>query len=357
MDKCPKCGGVLHYNAITSTYDCDSCGYQVLNEENDVNYNINDNYITPLDNEKNNINVSLLDENFTSNDISLGGKLATYNCLDCNSNFAFSKELEECPFCFSKNINKKEYLENMELKNYLAFKISKEQAIANYKKDVKFKLLSPFVFRKFKNLYKMQAIYLPFFRYDLSIDGEISFNGCDVEPIVKDNKNYNEIKKYIVKFNGHFDYEKLIINPNSKFSNEIVDHVLPFDFSEIEVYSDDILDDAMISNFDLSQEDIFGRAKNRAMNSSILLMKDLVNYKKKNVKENNMGITTTNKDIVLLPFYIMPFNYKNRNYYYVVNGQTGKSYCEFPIGVLETVIFGVVLFIVLFLLGMVISLI
>lgn len=50
----------------------------------------------------------------------------------------------------------------MELKNYLAFKISKEQAIANYKKDVKFKLLSPFVFRKFKNLYKMQAIYLPF---------------------------------------------------------------------------------------------------------------------------------------------------------------------------------------------------
>lgn len=107
MDKCPKCGGVLHYNAITSTYDCDSCGYQVLNEENDVNYNINDNYITPLDNEKNNINVSLLDENFTSNDISLGGKLATYNCLDCNSNFAFSKELEECPFCFSKNINKR----------------------------------------------------------------------------------------------------------------------------------------------------------------------------------------------------------------------------------------------------------
>ena len=46
--------------------------------------------------------------------------------------------------------------------------------------------------------------------------------------------------------------------------------------------------------------------------------------------------------------YILTNKYKDKTYYYVMNGQNGNTYIDVPIGVVETIIFSILLLVLSF---------
>lgn len=57
-------------------------------------------------------------------------------------------------------------------------------------------------------------------------------------------------------------------------------------------------------------------------------------------------------DYVMMPVWMMTYKYKDKNYLYAMNGQTGKTYGELPCSKKKLAIFGGILLVVVFLLSM-----
>ncbi|UKI28503.1 MAG: hypothetical protein L6V78_06220 [Clostridium sp.] len=55
---------------------------------------------------------------------------------------------------------------------------------------------------------KIRGIYIPFWAYDITYDGNIKFEGVDIEEWEDDEYEYEKRKYYDVIVRGHYEYEK-----------------------------------------------------------------------------------------------------------------------------------------------------
>ena len=87
--------------------------------------------------------------------------------------------------------------------------------------------------------------------------------------------------------------------------------------------------------------------------------RELADYAKKIYRETITGYDSVkiddfhirtlgeNWEYGLMPVWLMTFNYKDKNYMYAMNGQTGKNFGELPVSVGKLAIFGSVMFLLL----------
>ena len=61
-----------------------------------------------------------------------------------------------------------------------------------------------------------------------------------------------------------------------------------------------------------------------------------------------MNITKTGYNYLMLPVWMVSVNYKGKGYIFAMNGQTGKIVGNIPIGVKESVLWSILLFVVFF---------
>lgn len=77
-------------------------------------------------------------------------------------------------------------------------------------------------------------------------------------------------------------------------------------------------------------------------------MKETVKHDKVSVSNNQMSVVAKNIYYILLPVWMVNIKYKDRDYIFAMNGQTGKFIGNIPIGIKEAIIWGLLIFIVLF---------
>ena len=69
-----------------------------------------------------------------------------------------------------------------------------------------------------------------------------------------------------------------------------------------------------------------------------------------------MNLVKKNTSYIMLPVWMVNIKYNNKIYTFAMNGQTGKMVGNIPIGVKETIIWSLIIFIVTFGIGVLISL-
>ena len=60
-------------------------------------------------------------------------------------------------------------------------------------------------------------------------------------------------------------------------------------------------------------------------------------------------------EYALMPVWLMTFKYKDKDYLYAMNGQTGKTYGELPVSGAKLAIFGAVMLVVVFIIMLIIG--
>ena len=105
---------------------------------------------------------------------------------------------------------------------------------------------------------------------------------------------------------------------------------------------------------DLERTDLQTEVTEDAKYFSVRLLRDTVDgYSHLNVRSCQLRTERENWDYMMLPVWTV--TYKGRNgkmYYYSMNGQNGKVYGELPVDAAKVWILGTVIFVLVFLLGL-----
>jgi len=280
--------------------------------------------------------------------------LIKYHCSSCDGSFYTNDKnvFNKCIFCHGEELEKENCLVNNNIR-VLPFNKEYKDVRKDYLKIIKLNPLIPIDFKKRKNIAYLQKVYVPALISNISYNGEIEFIGGEKGTVntteIVQNKMYEVIQK------AKFNYDDVILKISSKVDDQNFSKVCDFDLSDSKVIEDAYFDDSYYLLEDISLTDISNSTKEKVSKHAMRIVRKNVNHTMKKVKGDNVNIQFENTREFLLPIYILNIKYRNTNYAYIMNGQNGKSYFSAPIGIVESIIFGVLSFSIIFLIGFLIS--
>ena len=107
----------------------------------------------------------------------------------------------------------------------------------------------------------------------------------------------------------------------------------PFDKLGLRPYSSDYLSGFLSERFDLSMDELFEKAQNRASSSSEKeILSRVHSYSTKIISNRSHNVEKNNSsEYVLLPVWMLNTKYRDEMYNFSMNGQTGKFIGNLPV--------------------------
>lgn len=342
-NKCPACGAKIKFNPKNQKWDCEYCGSKFSLEEMQK-------YDNASSSEANKIEVKLNSTNKLED-------MDVYHCKNCGAEVMADETTTAtfCLYCGSTTILKDRITDGIAPSKIIPFKNVKEDAIKSFKGLYKGRPLMPKLFNEEKNIEKLTGVYIPFWSYELSVSGNIDFKTSDTKTWSDYDYSYTKVDEYLTKKEASMNYNGVLVDGSSRFDDDLMDSLEPFNFKELVDYNHAYLSGFLAEKYDVDQNKAIKRANLRAMNTSIDQIRKTVTKHIDYVESNNLNIANTGTDYILLPVWMMNIDYKGKKYTFAMNGQTGEIVGNIPIDKKKTFIIFVSIFVLTFIISVVIS--
>ncbi len=317
MYECPNCGGNLRFDIPSQELACKFCNthvspYAVKKEQDAVEQEYYE--------------------------------ATVFTCPQCGGEiFTTDNEAASfCSFCGASTILSSRIAKEKRPKYIIPFKVTKEDCKEAYGKKMKKAFFAPKELRNPKYIDGFRGIYMPYWTYQLTQKGRVSFDG---------KKSHRE-GDYIIT--EHFDLEGDLDayylgysrDASSGFYDNISEPLAPFDAKQLvnfeptflsgfyadtgdidaSVYLDDVTELANDSTFDVvcREPEFGGYGVNSASNKGKL--------------SSRIPTTCKEADNTMYPVWFLSYRNKDRVAYATVNGQTGKVVADMPIDIKKYVL-------------------
>lgn len=326
MFKCSNCGGQLKFNEAIQLLKCEQCSSTFL--PNVVkNYSSND--------------LSEEDENCYE------GK--EYKCKQCGATLLTLDDtaVTFCSYCGSQSALEDRMVKHNNPDVIIPFKITKEQAIAEYKKKVSKFFFAPKYLKDDVVIDKFRGIYMPYGVYNFGYKGKFENSG---ELYAYTKGNYNYYNKYKVEADGDISYKgisyDLVLKYYDNFSTAI-----PFDYRDAVDFNPAYIAGFYADSFDMDKEKYLSDAKNIVKNDSKEKLKKYKELRAYGCKSPTVDLYVDSVKIGMYPVYFMAARDKaEKNIHYaVINGQNGKVAADLPVDFKKYIIVSLLVSLVIFL--------
>jgi DNA-directed RNA polymerase subunit RPC12/RpoP len=271
-----------------------------------------------------------------------------YQCNDCKCSFlALKEDIDKCIYCGSSNIVKNN--NSIDNAKIVPFTVKVEEAQKEFKKITKFNPLIPLKVKSKKNLENIKKVYFLVYKVDASMNGSVTFNSTDKT------KSKEIPKKYESVLDVNIDYTNSLINTNKKITSREFIKSFPSDLPSLQDYKESLLTDEIIICSDYTDEELSRIVSEKIVKNSLNIVAGSVSHDNKELKENSTSTKIDYMQPVLIPMYFLNTRYKNKDYHYLYNGVNKSVYYKFPLGIIETIIFGIIVFGLVFLIGYLIA--
>lgn len=339
-NKCPSCGATITFNPENQMWDCAYCSSKFTLEEMQQSRNVPEEQ------------PNMVDQFLPEDTI---GDVDVYCCKNCGAEIMADQTTTAtfCVYCGSTAILKERIL-NGKAPNYIIpFKTTKEDAINGFKKITKGKLLMPKSFKDLNNVEKISGIYIPFWAYDLEANGEVEFEASDTKRWKDSRYKYKKVDRYSIRKSGHFDFLKVLADASTRFPDDLMDSLEPFDYSALTSYNHAYLAGFFAEKYDVDEHEGLMRVTGRTNDTAVELMKNTVGHSEQKVINNGIRVSSRYTHYIMLPVWMLNVKYKDKTYTFAMNGQTGKVVGNIPIGMKETIIWSIIFFAILFVIGLI----
>lgn len=328
---CSNCGGVMVFDAKTQTLKCPNCETQI----NIVN-----------DKDK------IIEHNFTKKaekTITVQEKTSsTMQCRGCGAKVEVSADCTatQCPYCGANYVLAEKQEDAIIPDGVVPFKIDKNDVRETFTKWIKKRWFAP---NKLKQLYesdKIQGIYVPYWTFDADVICDYSAEGGKHRKVeVKESDGSTSTKTETDWYNTHgrvkefFDDVEVKASKNMKAS--LLKGIEPYDTKkQLVSYSPQYLSGYGSECYTVSLEDAH-REANTIMENELreLVRKDV---RKRYDEVRNIRIAPDYREEtykhILIPVYATAYNYNNKSYSVLINGQSGKIKGDYPKSVVKIAI-------------------
>jgi len=325
--KCPNCNGVVKFDIQSQNMKCPYCDTEfeiaALEEyqketaapEKDQFEWDEENAPKSWDNE---------DE---LNDLTQG------SCPSCGAELLGDKNTAAmvCPNCGNSQIMLKRLTGLLKPDYIIPFKLEKKDAVEALKKFYKGKRLLPNSFKDENRINSIQGVYLPFWLFDAKASGNIRYKATKVKHWFDANFNYTKTDYYSIVRDGSLVFEKVPVDGSEKMDDDYMDAIEPYDYSQISNFETAFLSGHIAEKYDVSAEQSKERAGRRIKASlENEFAKSVTGYATVFKERSVVDVEGGKVSYGLFPVWILNTKYKNKDYIFLMNGQTGRLVGKLP---------------------------
>lgn len=277
------------------------------------------------------------------------------HCENCGANNVISKYeiTSNCPFCGSASVISTNELVGEKPNRVIPFKIGKDEVAVLYKKWLKKRFFAPRKIKKNIPNPILNGVYIPSWTYDTntfsSYEGRLGKHYTTTVGSGKNRRTVTRTRYFRVSGVHKVFLDDILVCSGVKLQQPVLDDLAPYDTNNSFVYDERYLAgfSAEHYKFTLKEGWHIGKKKADIVIRRQILNKyhyDVVDYLNVHTMYNNIKYK-----YVILPVWICLYKYNNKEYKFMVNGETGKVVGKTPISPIKVafVVLLVIAFIIL----------
>ena len=350
--KCPNCGSNLTLNADIQMLDCPNCGSTF--DPNKLAVTVEE-----LEAKKAEPTDPAQSQQAPGEAQSQGAPEQTeFVCNACGAKLVTDSHTAAtfCAFCGSPALVGKRLTEQFQPQYMIPFKYSRSAAEAAFIKWAGKGKWTPFGFVSKKSVQKMTGLYVPFWLFN--INATIDAHGTGDKIHYKGDDEI--IETFSFDRHAKLNWNHVPLDGETRIDDALMEAIEPFDFNALIPYDYRYLPGFYADRFDQSPQDLAGRATKRGMDGINSSLKGSLKgtFDRYNIKENKSRIDSMEANYALLPVWFLSYKYRNKYYYFAMNGQTGEVAGQIPVSPVKKMMFffivlGILAVITRFVLGLI----
>ena len=258
----------------------------------------------------------------------------TYQCVSCGAQIEVeaATAATRCPYCDNNVVLTDQVSGGLRPNGVIPFRITRKELPNVVNKFYRGKHLLPKTFLSQRKLKEVQGIYVPFWLFDCRLDGNMVMQGTRIRHYREGDYDCTETSYYLLEREGGMSFARVPVDASVKMPDDLMDSLEPFDYSDLVDFNDAYLSGYLADRFDSSPDAELPRADRRMLNSAVdVLRSTAIGYSSVTIRANGMHITDADVRYVLLPVYLLNYEYRGNTYRLAVNGQTGKVVGQLPV--------------------------
>ena len=335
--QCDNCGGGLFFDPKTAGLKCKNC-----------------NSLFPFSKQRDLLKNDFVDSSIQNRNWSQESRV--FHCDSCGAEIIVTgyDVTTVCPYCGNGYVSKVDKLPGLKPDKVVPFKLDETQAQELFQKGVKKHFFAPSVIKKKIPESKIRGLLIPSFLFDSntisSYDGVLEKVTTTTDSKGRVQRN---VRRFSIKGTKKLSFNDIVVESSSKFEQSQVNSLLPYNLNESYHFDYNFLRGYFVEHYQDSLDVCFSKAKvamDSKIKSSILSEYNYTNVVKLDI---NTSYLDRKYSYTLLPVYTIEYEYKKKKVINIMNGQTGRIGKGLPVSPLKvslTVISGIIIIVLLFIL-------
>lgn len=216
----------------------------------------------------------------------------------------------------------------------LPFKVGKQKAKELIKQEFGKKLFLPSNFLKESYLDKMEGDYIPFFLFDFDCRYRFAAKAKKIRRWTTGDTEYTETSIFQIYRDMDVDFSRIPADASLAMPDGEMDLLEPYNYGQMTGFEPKYMSGFFGERYSVSKEALEPRAKQKARNDAGALMRSsIIGYDSVTPEMDDCQCRTTAENYALLPVWNYIYRFKGKDYFFRLNGQTGKLVGKAPISI------------------------
>lgn len=324
--KCPCCGGAIAFDSTIQKMKCPYC---------DTEFEMDT--LASYDNELRDEQEDDMSWDASAGQEWLDGEtsgLNAYVCQSCGGEIACDENTAatSCPFCGNPVVIMGQVTGTLRPDYVIPFKLDKKAAKEALKKHYDKKRLLPKVFKDQNHIDEVKGIYVPFWLFDADANVNMRFKATKSRTWSDSNYIYTETRFYSVSRGGSIGFATVPVDGSTKMRDDLMESIEPFDCSKAVDFQTAYLAGYLADKYDVDAEQSAGRANERIRKSAEDAFAATVQgYTTVTKEAGSIMLQNAKVKYGLFPVWLLNTTWNGQNYFFAMNGQTGKMVGDLPL--------------------------
>ena len=324
--KCPSCGGSLTFDSQSQKLKCNYC-------KTEFDQKVLDEYAEALkDMPEDSCNWQVnTGDNWEQQEAE---HLSIYVCESCGGEIVGDQTTlaTACPYCGNPVVLLGRLAGDLKPAYIIPFKLGKQEAEAALAQYCRGKKLLPKAFSSENQIKKIKGLYVPFWVFDAKAQANAEYRATRVMSWSDSNYIYTKTSYYSVFRQGSLQFAKLPVDASSKMPDDLMQSLEPYDISQAVDFNVAYLAGYLADRYDETSDKCQEVANQRIKNSLEATLRETVQgYMTVFPQGSSIQLQENTAHYVLYPVWILNTNYREQEYTFAMNGQTGHFVGRLPV--------------------------
>ena len=316
--KCSSCGGTTCFDPDTQNLKCDFCSS-----------------ITVFEPENIEIKSYFLEDGFEKCETDWEQDTRIMHCDSCGADTILegSNTSQLCAFCDSPHVSDIENQPGIKPESVIPFKLSEDKAKQSFKKWIKGKFFAQSKAKESHRLKNLAGIYVPYWVFDTDTSTRYTGRRGTVVHTGTGKNKRTTVHWRNVSGTYNESFLDVTICGSGQIQKMGLADKMDYRFEELQGYNPVFLSGFIAEKYIRGIEDSWETCKRKLKGFISRGIKRQIGGHKQEITHMSTHYGNTRYKHVLCPIWASVYNYKGKDYPFIVNGQTGKITGKYPLSV------------------------